>query len=79
MIRLFISLYIAVVVGLFTINLGSEWLWRQLTPDTSNILKNTLMLTKAIPSLVNAQQDKRVEFQQQTGLALNFLFVDDIF
>ncbi len=78
MIRLFISLYIAVVFGLLTINWGSEWLWRQLTTETNNTLQNTLMLAKAIPSLVGAQQDKQIEFQQHTGLTLNFLSVDDI-
>lgn len=78
MIRLFISLYIAVVVGLFTINWGSEWLWRQLTPENHNGLQNTLLLTKALPLLVGVQQNKRIEFQQKTGITLKFLAIDDI-
>jgi len=78
MIRLFFSLYIAVVVGLVSINWGTEWLWRHLTPEIDNTLASTLLLTKAIPALVNGQQEKRIEFQQQTGIALNFLLLDDI-
>ena len=78
MIRLFISLYVAVVLGLFTINWGSEWLWRQLTPDTHNVLQSTLALAKAVPTMINGEQTKRIEFQQKTGLSLNFLSIDDV-
>ncbi len=78
MIRLFISLYIAVVLGLFTINWSSEWLWRQLTPDNHNTLQSTLMLAKAIPGLIDGKQNKRTEFQQQTGLLLTFLSMSDV-
>ena len=78
MLRLFVSLYIVVVLGLFTINWGSEWLWRQLTPDNHNILHSTLILAKAIPVMINGKQNKRLEFQQKTGLTLNFLSINDI-
>jgi len=95
MLRLFISLYLAVVLGLLTINWISETLWLYLSQHvntTSTVhnktslptqfipaeLTHTLALAKAIPVLIQADEDKRELFEEQTGIALSFYSESDI-
>jgi two-component system OmpR family sensor kinase len=95
MLRLFVSLYLAVVFGLFTINWISETLWVYLSQhvNSSNVtqestslptqfipteLTHTLALAKSLPVLINADENKKVQFEKQTGIALTFFSENDI-
>lgn len=95
MLRFFISLYLAVVFGLLTINWISETLWVYLNQQVNSTnsthqetslptqfipteLTHTLALAKALPVLVQADENKREQFEEQTGLALSFFYEDDI-
>jgi two-component system OmpR family sensor kinase len=95
MFRLFISLYLAVVFGLLTINWISESLWLYLSQhlNTSNTtqkntslptqfipdeLTYTLALAKSLPVLIQADENKREQFERQTGIDLKFFSENDI-
>lgn len=95
MLRLFISLYLAVVLGLLTINWISETLWFYMsqhvnTPSVTEKkpslpaqyipaeLTHTLALAKSLPVLIQADENKRQLFENQTGLGLTFFSENDI-
>jgi len=95
MFRLFISLYLAVVFGLLTINWISETLWLYLSQhvNTSSMtqknsssltqfipveLTHTFTLAKSLPDLIQADENKRVLFEKQTGIDLVFFSEDDL-
>lgn len=95
MLRLFVSLYLAVVLGLLTINWISETLWLYLSQQVNTSssthsksalptqfipseLTHTLALAKSLPVLIQADENKRALFQQQTDISLNFFSENDI-
>ena len=78
MIRFFISLYLAVVLGLLAINWGTEWLWQQLNQQQSNEITTKLLLSKALPNLIAGDRNKIKQFQSDTGFNLKQLALDDI-
>lgn len=91
MFRLFLSLYLAVVVGLLTINWGSELLWRYLMgnhlavsssseehPQLSIELQHSLALAKSLPALIQQDKNKLKTFSQHSGIDLAILSMNDI-
>jgi len=82
MIKLFISLYLAIVIALLTINLGSELLWQHLTlaDENENIaeLQQAINMAKALPALIENDANKIQAFTQQSNIALSIISVDDI-
>ena len=74
MIKLFISLYLAVVISLLTINWGAELLWLSLsTKDNHAELQHVVKLAKIIPSLIQNNPENITRFTEETGLALSIL------
>ena len=79
MIKLFISLYLAVVISLLTINWGAELLWLSLsTKDNHAELQHVVKLAKIIPSLIQNNPENITRFTEETGLALSILQIEDI-
>ena len=82
MIKLFISLYLAIVIALLTINWGSELLWQQLTlnDESENIaeIQQAVSFAKALPALVGNDAKKVQLFTQQSNMALAIISLDDI-
>ncbi|WP_448249389.1 ATP-binding protein [Thalassotalea agariperforans] len=78
MLRLFISLYLAIVIGIYTINWGSEVLWQNLATPANEQHQQLKQLIKTLPSLLQQNQAKKQHFEQQSGLSLNYLEFDDV-
>ncbi|KGJ94889.1 ATP-binding protein [Colwellia psychrerythraea] len=82
MIKLFISLYLAIVIALLTINWGSELLWQHLTltDETENIaeIQQAVNIAKALPALIENDAKKMQVFSQQSNIGLAIISVDDI-
>ena len=82
MIKLFISLYLAIVIGLLTINLGSELLWQHLTltDKSENIaeIQQAVNIAKALPALIGNDAKKVRVFTQKTSIELAIISPDDI-
>ena len=82
MIKLFISLYLAIVIALLTINWGSELLWQHLTltDETENIaeIQQAVNIAKALPALIENDAKKMQIFSQQSNIGLAIISVDDI-
>lgn len=79
MIKLFISLYLAVVIGLLSINWGSEWLWSSLQGKSElTELQHAITLTKALPALIQSKAENIEKFEKSTGLSLSIMQLDDI-
>ncbi|GLX77485.1 two-component sensor histidine kinase [Thalassotalea insulae] len=56
MLRLFVSLYLVVISGIFTINWASELLWQKLNQDEKSELATTIALVKDLATLITSQQ-----------------------
>jgi two-component system OmpR family sensor kinase len=82
MIKLFISLYLAIVIALLTINWGSELLWQHLTltDEGENIaeIQQAVSIAKALPALIGNDAKKVQAFTQQSSIALAIISLDDI-
>ena len=82
MIKLFISLYLAIVIGLLSINWGSELLWQHLTltDESENIseIQQAVNIAKALPALIGNDTEKVQLFTQQSSIALAIISLDDI-
>ncbi|MGJ8691701.1 MAG: ATP-binding protein [Thalassotalea sp.] len=82
MLRLFFSVYLALVAGLFVINQSSEWLWQKLTVAMPAADKNPLSqlepLLYALPALIENDEQKRKIFEQKTGYSLAIISFDHI-
>jgi len=82
MIKLFISLYLAIVIALLTINWGSELLWQQLTPteehESTAEIQQLVNFAKTLPILIGNDVKKVKDFTLQSNIALSIIFVDDI-
>ncbi|MCJ8295184.1 MAG: ATP-binding protein [Colwellia sp.] len=82
MIKLFISLYLAIVIGLLSINWGSELLWQHLTltDESENIaeIQQAVNIAKALPALIGNDTKKVQLFTQQSSIALAIISLDDI-
>ncbi|MCJ8319060.1 MAG: ATP-binding protein [Colwellia sp.] len=79
MIKLFISLYLAVVIGLLSINCGSELLWLSLNDDNNQSdFQHVVKLAKGLPSLIQNKPDHINRFIQDTGLLLSVIQLEDI-
>ena len=83
MFRLFISVYIAVVLGLLVINISSQWLWESFTA-TATTSEGTdeyfhlKPILQALPGLIQGSEAKRKIFEQQSGYSLSFFSFDDV-
>jgi len=82
MIKLFISLYVAIVIALLTINWGSELLWQQFTLTDGNEnateIQQAINITKALPALIGNDAKKVQTFTQQSNITLSLISIDDI-
>ena len=78
MLRLFISLYLAIVIGIYAINWGSEVLWQNLATPANEQHQQLKQLIKTLPSLLQQNQAKKQHFEQKSGLSLNYLEFDDV-
>ncbi|WP_057830342.1 ATP-binding protein [Colwellia sp. TT2012] len=82
MIKLFISLYLAITIGLLTINWGSELLWQHLTltdeSENSAEIQQAIRFAKALPALIENDAKKAQLFAQQSSIALAIIPLDDI-
>jgi len=82
MIKLFISLYVAIVIALLTINWGSELLWQQFTLTDGNEnateIQQAINIVKALPALIGNDAKKVQTFTQQSNIALSLISIDDI-
>ena len=82
MIKLFISLYLAIVIGLLTINLGSELLWQHLTLTDKNEniaeIQQAVKIAKALPALIGNDAKKVQDFTRKTSIELAIISPDDI-
>ncbi len=79
MLKLFISLYLAVVIGLLTINWASELLWLSLSnEDNHTDFQHVIKLAKALPSLIENKPSQINRFTQDTGLSLSIIQLEDI-
>jgi len=54
--RLFLSLYVFIVCGLFAINLISELIWEQITVDDTEQVAQTKKVVELLPKLITHQQ-----------------------
>lgn len=80
MIRLFISLYLVVIIGLFTINWASEFIWRQLAQNTDHELSQLRNIARTLPDLLANKQDKSTvdSFTKVSNIPLAFIAFNDI-
>jgi len=82
MIKLFISLYLAIVIALLTINWGSELLWQHLTltDESENIaeIQQAISFAKTLPVLIGNDVKKVQTFTQESSIALAIIPLDDI-
>jgi len=82
MIKLFISLYLAIVIALLTINWGSELLWQQLTLTDENEstaeIQQVVNFAKTLPILIGNDVKKVKDFTQKSNIALSIISVEDI-
>jgi len=78
MIRLFISLYLVVIIGLLTINWGSEFLWRQFAQHNSYELTQISNMARSLPYLLKQEQKTKISFFEVTGIPLTYVSVNDI-
>lgn len=77
MLRLFISLYLVIISGLFFIGVGSELLWSKLNTQPSKEQQPWVKLVKGLPALITNEQQAQA-FEQQSGVALNLIALSDI-
>lgn len=82
MFRLFISLYLVIVVGIISINYSTEYLWRVFTENTKEDFaehkeqSQLKSIIKTLPTLLNDQAQK-VYFKEHSGLIFSeFPFTD---
>lgn len=78
MIRLFISLYLVIIIGLLTINWGSEFLWRQYAQHDSSEIQHVISISRALPTLLNDDKKLQKQFASITGIPLSVIETDDI-
>lgn len=72
-------MYFAVVIGLLSINWGSELIWSALNDDNSDSdFSSLIKIAKAIPNIIDNQPDKVNGFVQDSGLSLSMFNVEDI-
>lgn len=72
-------MYFAVVIGLLSINWGSELIWSALNDDNSDSdFSSLIKIAKAIPNIIDNQPDKVNGFMQDSGLSLSMFNVEDI-
>jgi len=82
MIKLFISLYLAIVIALLTINWGSELLWQHVTvsDENENIaeIQQALNFAKTLPVLIGIDAKKVQAFTHQSNIALSIISINDV-
>lgn len=72
-------MYFAVVIGLLSINWGSELIWSAFNDDNSDSdFSSLIKIAKAIPNIIDNQPDKVNGFMQDSGLSLSMFNVEDI-
>ncbi len=76
MLRLFVSLYLVVIVAIFTINLASEAIWQRLNSHESEQQLNTITLSEQLGKLITDKQ--QLTQLNNHGLTLQLISTNDI-
>jgi two-component system OmpR family sensor kinase len=77
MLRLFISLYLVIIVGIAFINWGSEYLWFKMNDPINHELTSVKQLATGLTHLINNKQ-QLAQVQQATDLAIIEIPINNI-
>lgn len=77
MLRLFISLYLVIILGISLINSATEYLWQQIAPEEQNELSFLTDVIESTSSLISNDLEF-IQYQQQTNFTLTKVAINDI-
>lgn len=77
MLRLFVSLYVVIVLALFSINWGSEQVWRYFVDEQETAHQELTSIVKALPHLILSEH-QAISFQRYSDYPLTTINMSDI-